>query len=95
MLEISSNQNPLIKEIKSLYKKKNRWEKKLFIIEGIKIIEEAINNEINIKNIIVSDCFLQSQDETLFYEGIKVIENIVKVSDTLFKNISDTENPQG
>ena len=95
MLEINSNQNPLIKEIKSLNRKKNRWANRLFIIEGIKIIEEAIINEIKIKNIIISDSFLNSQDGALFYEGIKSRDNLVKVSDILFKSISDTENPQG
>ena len=84
MLEINSNQNPLIKEIKSLNRKKNRWANRLFIIEGIKIIEEAIINEIKIKNIIISDSFLNSQDGALFYEGIKSRDNLVKVSDILF-----------
>ncbi len=95
MLEISSNQNPLIKEIKSLNRKKNRWKSRLFIIEGIKIIQEAINNNIKIKNIIISDSFLESRDGKLFNEEIKNQDNIIKVNTSLFKSISDTENPQG
>ena len=95
MLEISSSQNPLIKEIKGLNRKKNRWKNRLFIIEGIKIIEEAIINKISIKNILFSDSFLESEEGYTFYEAIKNRDNIVKMSDSLFNSISDTENPQG
>lgn len=95
MQEINSNQNPLIKEIKSLNRKKHRWENRLFIIEGIKIIEEAIINEIKIRYIIISDSFLKSMDGDFFYQKSKSIYDLVKVNDNLFKHISDTENPQG
>ena len=95
MLEISSNQNPLIKEIKGLKRKKNRWENRLFIIEGIKIIEEAIINGIKIKNILFSDSFFESEDGAVFYGNIKNRDNIIKVQDSLFNSLSDTENPQG
>ncbi|MDR7870389.1 MAG: RNA methyltransferase [Tissierellaceae bacterium] len=95
MIEISSNQNPLIKEIKSLNRKKNRWENRLFIIEGIKIIEEAIINGIKIKSIFISEKFLESKDGLVFYVELKNLHNLAKVSDPLFKSISDTENPQG
>ncbi|NLY44679.1 MAG: RNA methyltransferase [Tissierella sp.] len=95
MLEISSSQNSLIKEIKGLNRKKNRWKNRLFIIEGIKIIEEAIINGIKIKSILFSDGFLDSEEGSVFYEGIKNRDNLVKINDSLFNSISDTENPQG
>ena len=95
MLEISSNQNPLIKDIKSLNRKRNRWKNRLFIVEGIKIIEEAIINGIGIKNILFSDSFFESEEGTIFYNSIKNRENIIKIKDSLFNSISDTENPQG
>lgn len=95
MQGINSNQNPIIKEIKSLYKKKNRWENRLFLIEGIKIVEEAIINEIGIKTIIISDNFFESKDGMRFYEGLRQRYNFVKVNDILYRSISDTENPQG
>ena len=95
MQEIFSNQNPLIKEIKSLSKKKYRWENRLFIIEGIKIIEEAIINEVKIKYIIISDSFFGTVEGDSFYQERKFTYNFVKLNNNLFKSISDTENPQG
>lgn len=95
MIEITSSRNPLIKEIKSLYRKKERWNSKTFIIEGIKIIEEAIENNYPLKNIIVSDQLLDNAEGQQIFKRIKDDENLVKVSESIFKEISDTENPQG
>lgn len=95
MIQITSMKNPLIKEIKSLYRKKDRLKNKLFIIEGIKIIEEAINNGYPIRNIIYTDQLLSTEGGTDFFEKIKELNNLVYVPNTVFKEISDTENPQG
>lgn len=95
MIEITSSKNPLIKEIKSLYRKKDRMKNKSFIIEGIKIVEEAIDNNYSIKNIIYTDQLFKTKDGEDFYQKIKSLENIVYVPDNIFKEISDTENPQG
>lgn len=95
MLDISSSHNPLIKEIKGLSRKKNRYEGRVFIVEGIKIIEEAIKSGIGIRHILFSEDFLDSKEGSIFYEKIKYRDNIVKVKSSLFTSISDTENPQG
>lgn len=95
MQEITSSQNPLIKDIKSLNRKRNRWKNRLFIVEGSKIIEEAIINGVRIKNILLSETFFESEEGRAFYNNIKNRDNMVKIKDSLFNSISDTENPQG
>lgn len=95
MIEITSVKNPLIKEIKSLHRKKNRTKRQSFIVEGIKIIEEAIDNHCSIKNIIYTDQLLNTKDGESFFQRIKTLDNLVYVPDNVFKEISDTENPQG
>lgn len=95
MLEITSAKNPLIKEIKSLYRKKDRIKNKSFIIEGIKMIEEAIDTNYPIKNIIYTDQLLKIKDGEILFEKIKGLDNIIYVPNNIFKEISDTENPQG
>lgn len=95
MLEITSVKNPLIKEIKSLYRKKERMKNKSFIIEGIKMLEEAINYNYHVQNIVYTDQLLNTKDGTGFFEKIKLLDNLVYVPDNVFKEISDTENPQG
>ena len=91
---VSSLSNPIVKEIKKLYKRKYRWQKKLFIVEGIKIIEECIKEKWNIKYIIIKEDF------PLKFEISRLIDcidgnNIIIVSEKVFNEITDMENPQG
>lgn len=95
MVEISSTKNPLIKEIKGLYRRRNRWQSKSFIIEGIKIIEEALENNVKLKYIIYSDRFLLNSEGESLIKNFNNKKNIIKVTESVFKEISDTENPQG
>lgn len=95
MLEIKSNKNPTIKYIKRLSKKKNRWEDKKFIVEGLKITQEAIEENISIDNIIINYSFLSTEENINFLKEVEGRYRIIKVEDYIFKEISDTENPQG
>ncbi len=95
MIEITSSKNQLIKDIKSLYKKKDRWNSQLFIIEGIKIIEEAFYNNVDLQHVIYTEKLLSTVEGKIFFELIKYNENIIQIPESLFKEISDTENPQG
>ena len=69
MIEITSLKNPIIKEIKSLYRKKDRWENRLFLMEGIKIIEEAISNNVNLKYIVLNSTLLSTKEGQKFCDG--------------------------
>lgn len=95
MSQITSSKNKLIKEIKSLYRKKGRQKQKSFLIEGIKIIEEAIENEYPIKHIIYTDYLMESEEGRKFFSKIEGFESLIYVPENIFKEISDTENPQG
>ena len=59
---ISSKDNELIKHIKKLKDKKHRDESNEYIIEGVKLIEEAVKENARIKKIIVCE------DTTRTYE---------------------------
>lgn len=95
MLEITSSKNPIIKEIKSLSRRKNRWTEGLFIIEGIKIIQEAIRSSQPIRHIFFSEALLEVDGGKAFFKEIKDIQSTIKLSKTVFSGITDLENPQG
>ncbi|HEY5584981.1 MAG TPA: RNA methyltransferase [Ruminiclostridium sp.] len=93
---IESSQNNTIKEIKALHLKKNRDAQGLYFVEGIRFVSEAIYNGQAIVKVIISDK-LQS-----LKGGEEIIERITAVCDDcslvpekLFKEISDTQTPQG
>ena len=87
---ITSASNGRIKEIVNLIQKaKVRREKKVFIIEGIRLFSE-VPREL-IEEIYVSDTFLEKQENRELLEGLKY----ETVKEEVFRKISDTKTPQG
>ncbi len=95
MQVISSKDNEFIKHVKKLKDKKYRDLNKEYIIEGIKLIKEAIEEKVNIKQIVICDnC--QNTDvipRDLMYEIAKF--ECVYVTDKIFKSITEVNTPQG
>ena len=92
---ITSKDNEFIKNIKKLKDKKYRDERNEFIVEGIKMVGEAIKEEADIKNIIIcDDCYNNCEiPSELKYEIAK--RKIIYVSQKVFDSITDVTNPQG
>ncbi len=95
MQVISSKDNEFIKEIKKLKEKKYRDEKHQFIVEGIKMVSEAITENSCINSIIIcEDCVSNGTiDKKMLYEIAKY--KCVYVTEKVFQSISDVTNPQG
>jgi len=93
---ISSENNDLIKKVKSLKLKKYRELRKEFFVEGARIVKEALMSSAEIKEIIISEKASENEDiaETICM-AIKLGCDIYTVSETVFKSISETTNPQG
>lgn len=92
---ITSSSNKVIKDIKLLHKKKDRWKKKRFFIEGIRSIDQCIKSNGKIEYIVYSKDLL-SKDGEDFLSDIKNKDyDFYEVPEKIFKSISDTDNPQG
>lgn len=57
---LSSLHNPLIKKVRNLKQKKYRTREKLFLLEGIRILEEALHKKWPLREIFYSSCLLDS-----------------------------------
>lgn len=96
MQTITSNQNPIIKEVKSLKIRKNREEKELYFIEGIRFVQEALDNSVDIEKILISDRLYENKGGEEIRERIRSGNfDIYHMTDKLFQEVSDTESPQG
>ncbi len=85
---ISSKSNELVKYTKSLHLKKSRDEHNEFIVEGKKMVQEAIEFGMSIRKIIICD--------ELFNEKIDTTNiDVEHVSQNVFEYLSDTKTPQG
>ena len=92
---ISSKENEIIKTIKKLKEKKYREEYGEFLVEGIKMIEEAIKEEAKIKQIVVCEDCKNSGGipKDLLYEIAKY--DCIYVAEKVFTQMTDVSNPQG
>lgn len=93
---ITSRSNGRIKRIKSLEQKKNRLQEGVFVIEGIRIIDQAIEAGISLEGIYISSSQAgtdqgETQIEQYREKGIDVTE----VADDIFREIQATVNGQG
>ena len=95
MQVITSKDNELVKNIKKLKEKKYRDINNQFIVEGIKIVAEAIEENADIDCIVVcEDCVNDgSIDKKLLYEIAKF--KCVYVTEKIFNTLTDVTNPQG
>lgn len=91
---ISSSSNSQIKNITLLQKKaKARRKQGLFVVEGIKMFEEAKDSKLLV-NAYVSESFYRERAEAEVSELLDGLEYNL-VTDAIFNQIADTMTPQG
>lgn len=95
---ITSKDNSTIKEIKKLKEKKYRKEK--FLVEGIKMVKEAIQENADIELIVLRegtklDFYNNNDNDTDNNEKNKFKINTIEVSEKVFNELTDVVAPQG
>lgn len=100
---IRSKENETIKEIKRLKEAKYRNLTDSYVVEGIKMIKEAFQEEAIVKKVVICEELLNKNsenlreklgiDEKLLYD--MELAELVYVDSKIFKHISNVENPQG
>lgn len=96
MNTITSSQNPVIKEIKALKERKHREATGLFFIEGIKFVEEALKEKTGIVRVVISEQLPLNKGGEEILSKVKACGcEMFSVPEGLFKEISDTQTPQG
>ena len=95
MQVISSRDNEIVKSIRKLKEKKYRDIQNCYVIEGIKLIKEAISENAKIKEIVVcEECISSGEiDKDTMYEIAKY--NVIYVTEKVFNVITDVKSPQG
>ena len=92
---ITSKENELIKHVKKLADKKYRDKNNCYIVEGIKLVEEAVKEEAEIEKIIICEESTHTSEisKNLMYEIAKY--DCVYVTERIFKTLTQVMNPQG
>lgn len=96
---ITSISNPQMKHILQLQKKsKARWQQRVFVVEGPKMVFEAPKEWV--EKVYVSESYFRRMEESADIENAMPVEALAGyqyevVSDSVFKAVSDTQTPQG
>ena len=95
MQVISSKDNEIVKNIRKLKEKKYRDLENAYIVEGIKLVKEAIAEKAKIKQIVMCENFADNSDldKDTLYEIAK--HNLIYVTEKVFNLITDVKTPQG
>lgn len=93
---ITNLQNPQVKSVASLQKKKYREEVGRFVIEGVRFVEEALGAGVEIHQIFFTEKARENSRGADLLE-LAASRNIPlhEVTDGVMKKLSDTETPQG
>mgnify|MGYP001162892038 CR=1 FL=1 len=92
VIRITSTSNSIIKQLRELTGRKGRLRYNAFIIEGLKLVEEALSYKVPVSYFLVA--------ESLYPEIRSMMEGnnaapVYLVPDGLFEKVSTTETPQG
>ena len=91
---ITSKDNETIKHIRKLKEKKYRDEYDEYIVEGTKLIKEAIAENLDVKTVIVCDnCKQEVMNQESMYEIAKL--NCLYADEKVFNTITEVKSPQG
>ncbi|NLK51555.1 MAG: RNA methyltransferase [Syntrophomonadaceae bacterium] len=102
MEHLTSRQNPLIKYIRSLRQRKGRERESRFVIEGVRLLEEALRATGRPEGWFCLETVLFSPDLSHHPRGQKLIAELAErevkmytAANELFPYLADTINPQG
>lgn len=92
---LSSKNNSKVKYVKKLLSSSSfRKSEKSFVIEGLRLCEEALKSEVKIKSVFFTHKFCDKYPELI--ERINAsLPRAFLVSEDVMKSISDTDTPQG
>lgn len=93
---ITNLQNPQIKSVTALQKKKYREEAGRFVIEGVRFVEEALQAGAAIEQVYyTAKAQTQARGAALLEQAADQGVALQEVADPVMDKLSDTETPQG
>jgi len=89
---ITSPSNRIIKEVRSLHDKKGRQSLKALLLEGSRLVSDAVESGARIRYFVASDSFYKKNRS--FFSGWPE-KKVICVPESLFERIGETRTPQG
>jgi TrmH family RNA methyltransferase len=91
---ITSKDNNVIKHLRSLSDPKHRKKEQVFLIEGVKMVEEAIRDKVGIKMVVASPALVQHHGKAVLKLAETGSIDILWISEKLMDAVSESKTPQ-
>lgn len=92
---ISSVSNPLVKQLRSLERKKGRAEHGLFLAEGVRLVAQGLKNRWELKTLLISkDVFERSHIVELAKTAAGTGARVIGVPTAILEKVARKSNPQ-
>lgn len=93
---ITSKENPAVKlYMKLKEQKKARFEQGLFVIEGVRICTDALNEDVRIISVLYTQEAYEKYGDTVTKLCKKAHDSALCISEEIAAKLSDTKTPQG
>ena len=91
---ISNRDNSIVKYLRSLADPKRRKKEQAFLIEGVKMVEEALRDNLGIKTVVAAPSLTQHQGKGVINLSESKGIDIIWVSERLMDVLSESKTPQ-
>jgi TrmH family RNA methyltransferase len=91
---LTSKDNKTVKYLISLSDQKVRKKDKVFLIEGVKMVEEALRDKAGVKQVVASPSLTLHQGKGVIKLAEKTGIDILWISERLLDSISESKTPQ-
>ena len=91
---LTSKENKAVRYLVSLSDPKARKKEKAFLIEGLKMVEEALRDKLGVKQVIASPSLTQHHGKGVLKLAERQGVELLWISERLLGSISDSKTPQ-
>ena len=91
---LTSKENKAVRYLVSLSDPKVRKKEKAFLVEGIKMVEEALRDKLGVKQVIAAPSLTQHHGKGLIKLSERSGIEILWISERLLASLSDSKTPQ-
>ncbi len=95
MAPITSPHNPMVQAARALHRRGERYATRTFLIEGIRVVREAIAADVPLRTLFLCPALLGAEQTATTDQWGPRAEEVVTLSPAAFRAIADTETPQG
>ncbi|MBM3127576.1 MAG: RNA methyltransferase [Chloroflexi bacterium] len=91
---ITSSSNPKAKLVRALARKKERYAARQFVIEGVRLIDDALNARVA-PTLVLHTAQIEDDARALLDRARAATPEVFAVSDAVMQDLTTTETPQG